>query len=127
MNRYSHTLALVRLIPSLDLSNAGNTFEIRVLLGNTAPGPLRFFVEAYEYSIALETHTSRRHAASTIPINGETTYFPGGGFSRQQYDTFPDRAEGAVTYSIIYGHPDLGFTRRMTARFHLALYGRAKT
>jgi hypothetical protein len=107
------------LIPSLDPNNEANTFEIRLKLKNTAPGPLRFLVESYEYSLTSETRTTGPRAPSTIHVNGEMTYFPSGGFSRQQYESFGARTHGVMTYSIVYGHPDIGFTRRMTARFHL--------
>jgi hypothetical protein len=118
---YAHGLALQQIQPSLDLGNAVDTLEIRLVLKNAADGPLKFTIEHFDVEM-FGNVTRVAGTTAVIPKDGNLTIFPNKGFSKTQYIGFKSRGVGRIEYSILYGHPDKAPSRRAYKLLHLDLF-----
>jgi len=79
---YAYGLSIESFQPSLDLQNAANTLEIRLLLRNAAGAPIKFLVDLLETKICETTVTTRNRGA-ILDKDSETTFFPDSGLQQK--------------------------------------------
>jgi hypothetical protein len=118
---YAHGLALERVQPSLDLRNAQNTLETRLVLRNASGAPVKFLIERFDV-VMFGNVVKSQGMTAIIPKDGEVTLFPGSGFSKKQYAAFDSRGIGSVEYSIVYGPPNKSPSRRTYKLMSLDLF-----
>jgi len=119
---YAYALVLESVQASLDLGNAGNTLELRLLFRNASRAPLQFTVEKLEQRIAKSAVQFTGGRFAILASGDRTVWFPGGGFSNEAYQAFPDRASGVVLYSVLYGAPGRAYARRATKTLLIDLF-----
>jgi hypothetical protein len=118
---YSYSLALEGIWAGLDLDNNENTLELRLQLRNTAVRPIRFEVEKLQFRI--EDRFVEAIPKGAILAPGMTlTLFPHRGFNITAWNAFKERTAGSVEFSILYGHPEYGHSRRATKKVALLLF-----
>jgi hypothetical protein len=50
------------------------------------------------------------------------TIFTHSGFNKEAWDAFKTRTSGSLEFSVIYGHPDYGYSRRATKKCELLIF-----
>jgi hypothetical protein len=85
--------------------NNKNTLEVRIFLRNFSGVPIKFVMAKLDEKIEDQLVATTNRGA-VIPRESQLTFFPSGGFSRQQYDAFKDRTTGRIEYEILYGPSD---------------------
>jgi hypothetical protein len=121
---YSYGLSLEEVRPSLDVENVDNILEIRLYVRNLTNGPMKILIERFHTTIEDRFYTSPKHGQSVLSRAAATTLFPGGGFKKDAFDKFADRATGTLEFSILYGHPEDAFSRRAAKTLRLDLFKR---
>ena len=116
---YSFGFALDEISPSHDPDNIDNSLEFRFLIRNVAPGPLKYKIERIN-AIIGDRIRATRNGEGILPRNS-STMLRVGGFQKDQVDQLPNRISGIYEISIIYGHPDDGYSRRCSKRIHFDL------
>jgi hypothetical protein len=123
---YAHALALEGLQASLDTGNSTNTYEVRLVLRNTAAGPMKYRIEKYECVIDNIIVKATHLAGNVIPKDGKMAFFPNTGYNKSQYTSLKDRSTGTLEYTIAYGHPDKPPSRRAYKLLRLDLFKKKK-
>jgi hypothetical protein len=118
---YAYGLALTGIQPSLDIENNENTLEIRLFLRNFSGSPIKFVMKRLDEKIEAQL-VSTADRGAVIPRDVQLTFFPSGGFSRQQYDAFKDRTSGTIEYELLYGPPDGPPVRRAIKVLQLTIF-----
>lgn len=116
---------------SLDHTNKQNTLEVRPLFKNTTSSPLRYLVELMESEInhhhARVTATSvSKDRGNIIAPNSTQTFLVSAGLTARQYKEMPTRTAGRLELSVVYGHPDREFERRMRKEAKIDVFKRRK-
>jgi hypothetical protein len=93
-----------------ETNSTDNILQIGLVFRNAADGPLLYDVERFD--VVLENRTIAAPAflnrGGVIPRGGATTYrYPPFGT-----DAIKPHMNGTIRYSIRYGHPEIGFSRR---------------
>lgn len=110
----------------LDISNVylgrdkkDETIQIGVVLKNTASGPVQFYVEDMDVIIENRTLTQPefKKREGVIPIISERVFF----YPPMPQDYFKDRSRGMLKITIKYGHPELGYLRRIKRKLDLSV------
>jgi hypothetical protein len=116
---YSYGLAIDEIIPAHDNDNRENCLEFRFLIRNTAPGPMRYKAERIDVIIGDRIRTSRdligvlsRNAWTTLRVSG---------FDKELVSALKNYESGTYEFSIVYGHPQDNYSRRMTKRLRFDL------
>jgi len=118
---YSYSLTLTDIFPSLYLTDQDSTLELRPRFKNASNRAFMYKFERLEFRI--EDRFARGEPKGAIlAANTSLTVIPGFGFNRAAWDSFKDRTGGSVEFTIVYGHPEYGFSRRATKTVHLDLF-----
>jgi hypothetical protein len=105
---FDYGLALKTVVPALDLNNPENTFELPLQLTNKAAGA--------RFNINLKSMNVELKIGLFVRILRERLY-------HVIYGTVLEkRTTGSLEYSIIYGHPDYGRSRRTTKTIELHIF-----
>jgi hypothetical protein len=107
---YAYGLDLKNLSIGRDEANpAGGVLQLGLLLANAADGPLKYHVEEMEVIIGDRTipNPNFRSRGGVIPRGSEREFF----YPPFGRDVIQPRTNGVLRYSIIYGHPEIGFSR----------------
>jgi hypothetical protein len=118
---YSHGLALDGLHTGKDETKPDAMFQVGLRLRNATAFPMKYDVEAIE--VVLRDRTIRTpnftNKGGTLPAHSATLFFypP---FTKAVMDELGTGCEGAVRYSIRYGHPDGDFIRCSKKDLHVS-------
>lgn len=108
---YAYSLALAGIQIGRDDNNPeGAALQLSLILRNAADGPLRYHVEQFDVIIDDRTisHPVFTNRGAVIS-KGLQLMFSYPSFGKE---AIRDRSKGVIRYSIIYGHPEVGFSRR---------------
>ncbi len=122
---YSFGLALTGLYLGHDTESDESNLQLGLNLFNAAPGPLRYEVESFDVVIGDRTiarpNFANRGAILSRGCGAQFFYQP---FARNMV---PDRrTQGVIRYSIKYGHPEFGFSRRSKKELDVTMRGGEK-
>jgi hypothetical protein len=123
---YNYGLALETVHPSLDADNVDNHLEFRLVFRNVANGPIKLLVETFSAVIEDRMANTKPGQSVIIPRASSLTIFPGGGFNEKAYDGFKTRTSGTITFSILYGHPEYGYSRKAEKTVSVELFKRVE-
>lgn len=116
---FSYGLSLQGLQLGRDESKEDAAFQLGLVLFNAADWPIKYEIEDIDVivgnrAIARPTFVNR---GGVISRRCSTMFF---------YPPFPknamkERTDGILQFSIVYGHPEFGFARRMKKRLSMSL------
>lgn len=90
-----------------------------LILRNAADGPLKYQAEQFDVILGDRTipHPKFKTLGGVIPRGSTTILF----YQPFKREVVQPRVEGVIRYTILYGHPELSFSRRSKKELSVTL------